>query len=602
MRLFSPWALVFLLFIPPVILMYILKQKYEEREVSSTYLWDQVLKDIEVNTPWQKLKKNLLLFLQLLIIIFLVAALSDPFIYMKGGMYSNLVIVIDNTGSMNTRYESGTRLEHAKKLAEETVKNMETKANITLVTMEKEPKVELVKTSDRTEAIGRIRAIRGTNSSGNINDAVSFVEAMVKQYEGESNYKAVFYTDSFVDTGDLNAEVAAITSEAENASLDYIAHSREDDSLRVMVRVTNRSKNPLNREISLYGNEKVLDIKNVELLPEETKTVYFDGVPGDGTYLWAEFTEDDDLTEDNAIYGVIQKEKSQKVLLVSQGNIFVEKVLSNIDGIELYKTNPGEELAEGYDLYIYDSNNPEVLPERGSLLFINPMEGNGIYEPLGETEGEMAEIETHHITKYMDNAFFTVSKLKNIETPYWADVLIRVNGKPAAVAGEYKGRKTAFIGFDLHNSDFALTPEYPIFMHNLMGYLVGLGPEGKSSFISGEEIDMNILPDASEAFVKDPTGKTHKLELVYPMLPFAETDETGIYQVVQKFPDSEKVSSFAVNFPTDTESGSKEQSTAAAEKASEPGKTSGGTRLQHWIIVLVIILAAAEWMVYIRGY
>jgi hypothetical protein len=602
MRLFSPWALVFLLFIPLVILMYILKQKFEEREVSSVYLWHQVLKDIEVNTPWQKLKKNLLLFLQLLLIILFVAALSDPFVYMKGGLYSNVVIVIDNTGSMNTRYENSTRLEHAKKLAEEAVRNMETRANITLVTMGKNPKVELGKTSDRTEAIEKIRAIRGGNSSGNINDTVSLVEAIVKQYEGESSYKAVFYTDSFVDTGDLNAEVVAITSEAENASLDYIAYSREDDSLKVMVRVSNRSKNPLNREISLYGNEKVLDIKDVELLPGETKTVYFEGVPGDGTYLWAEFTESDDLEEDNAIYGVIQGEKSKKVLLVSQGNIFMEKVLLNIDGIELYKTNPGEELAEGYDLYIYDSNNPEVLPERGSLLFLNPNEGNGIFESLGETEGGMAEVESHFITKYMNNAFFAVSKLKNLETPYWADVLIKVNSKPAVIAGEYKGRKTAAIGFDLNNSDFVLTPEYPIFMYNLTGYLVGLDLEGKASFISGEEIDMNILPDASEAYVKDPTGKTYELELVYPMLPFAGTDKTGIYQVVQKLPDIEKVSSFAVNFPIDTESGSMEQSAAAVERASEPGKASGGTRLQHWIIVLVLILAAAEWMVYIRGY
>lgn len=56
MTLFSPWALWFLALIPLVILMYILKQKFEEREISSTYLWHQVLKDMEVNTPWQRLK------------------------------------------------------------------------------------------------------------------------------------------------------------------------------------------------------------------------------------------------------------------------------------------------------------------------------------------------------------------------------------------------------------------------------------------------------------------------------------------------------------------------------------------------------------------
>lgn len=582
--------------------MYILKQKFEEREISSIYLWHQVLKDIEVNTPWQKLKKNLLLFLQLLFITFLVLALSDPFLYIKGGMYSNLVIVIDNTGSMNTRYESGTRLEQAKKLAEDAVRSTGTNASITLVTVSGNPKVEMGKTSDKAEAIGRIKAIKGSNCSGNINDSVSLVKAMVKQYEGDSGYKAVFYTDSFVDTGDLNAEVAVISTEVENASLDYIAFSQEDKELKVMVRASNRSKNPLNREISLYGNEKVLDIKTVELAPEETKTVYFENVPANSTYLWGEFTEKDDLMEDNVIYGVLRPDKPKKVLLVSQSNVFVEKALSNIKGIELYKTNPGEELEEGYDLYIYDSNSPVVLPKLGSLLLLNPPIGNGIVESAGEIEGGMAEIEIHPVTKYMDSTDFMVSKLKDMEVPYWADVLIKAGSKPAVIAGEYKDRRMAVIGFDLHNSDFVLTPEYPIFLYNIMGYLVGLDLEGRTSFKSGEQIDLNILPEVSEAFVKDPSGKTHKMELVYPILPFDRTSDTGIYEVVQKLEHSEKISRFAVNFPTETESGSCQAGTADTQKASEPGAVPGGKRLQDWLIALGLILAAVEWMVYIRGY
>ncbi|HNT04551.1 MAG TPA: BatA and WFA domain-containing protein, partial [Bacillota bacterium] len=142
MTLFSPWALWFLSFMPLVVLMYILKQKFEERQISSIYLWQQVLKDIEVNTPWQKLKKNLLLFLQLLSILFLVFALSDPYLYTGGGMHSNLVIVIDNTGSMNARYENGTRLAKAKQLAEEMISRSGTKANITLLTVGRSPRVE----------------------------------------------------------------------------------------------------------------------------------------------------------------------------------------------------------------------------------------------------------------------------------------------------------------------------------------------------------------------------------------------------------------------------------------------------------------------------
>ena len=594
MTFFSPWALWFLSFMPLVVLMYILKQKFEERQIGSIYLWQQVLKDIEVNTPWQKLKKNLLLFLQLLSILFLVFALSDPYLNTGGGMYSNLVIVIDNTGSMNARYENGTRLTMAKQLAEEAINHLGTKANITLLTVGRSPKVEIGKTTDKGEAIRKLREINPGNFSGDINDSVSLVRAMVKQYEGNSAYKAVFYTDSRINAGDLNAEVVSLASELSNVSLDYISYSVDNDKLTVLVRASNRSDTLLEREISLYGNDKVIDIKSVEIPAEGTISVYFEGISAGVPYIWAEITEKDDLAEDNQVYGVLNFTEPRKVLLVSAGNVFIERALSNIEGLELYKTNPDTDIDEDYDLYIFDSAMPSVLPETGSVLVVNP-EG-------AELQGGIVDIIMHPITKYMENAEFTVSRLKDIEVPFWADTLIKVGENAAAISGEYKGRRRAVIGFDLHDSDFALTTEYPIFMYNLAAYLVGIDTEGKTSYVCGDAIDLNPNPEVTEAVVKAPEGIEYRLELAYPMLPFDNTGQYGVYELTQKIGETEKVSSFAVNFPTESESVNSKQEVDISQEASEVGNTSGGTRLQEWLLGLLLILAAVEWVVYIRGY
>ncbi len=602
MRLFSPWALWFLSFMPLVVLMYILKQKFEERQISSIYLWQQVLKDIEVNSPWQKLKRNLLLFLQLLSILFLVFALSDPYLYTKGGMYSNLVVVIDNTGSMNARYEDKTRLEHAKQVAEGMISRSGTKANITLLTVERSPRVEIGKTTDKGEAVSKLRAIKPSNSSGSINDSVSLVRAMVKQYEGNAGYKAVFYTDSPVDTEDLNAEVVSLASELQNVSLDYISYSNDNGKLTALVRATNRSNVTLAREISLYGNDKVLDIKNIELPAGETKSLYFEEISTNAPYLWAELTEKDDLEEDNQVYGVVKYTKPRKVLLIATSNVFIEKALSNINGLELYKTNPDEDIEEGYDLYIFDSATPVELPKSGSVLLLNPPPGNGIVQVGAELQGGAASIAKHPITKYMENADFTVSKLKDMEAPFWADVLISVGGNAAALSGEYKGRKTAVLGFDLHNSDFALTTEYPIYIYNLVAYLMGIDTEGRASYVCGDSIDLNPNPEVSEASVKDPNGDIHRLELTYPMLPFDKTGQFGVYELTQKMDEAEKVSGFAVNFPVESESVNNKQIAPEAQKASAAGTSAGGTGLREWLLGLLLLVAAVEWVVYTHGY
>lgn len=602
MRLFSPWALWFLSFLPLVVLMYILKQKFEEKQVGSIYLWQQALKDIEVNTPWQKLKKNLLLFLQLLTVLLLVFALSDPYVYNKGELYSNLIIVIDNTGSMNARYGDTTRLGKAKELAEEMIGSSGARANISILTLERSPKVEIGKNGDKREAVSRLRAIKPGNSSGNINDSVSLVRAMVKQYEGNSGYKAVFYTDSPLDTEGLNAETVFLSSGLTNASLDYISYSEDNDKLTVLVRATNRSDASLEREISLYGNDRVLDIKSIELPPGKTETVYFEGIPADVPYIWAEFTEEDDLPQDNQVYGVVNLTKPGRVLLTTAGNIFIEKALSNIKGLELYKTNPGEYTEEGFDLYIFDSTFPETLPKSGSILLINPPAGSGVVEAAAEVQGGIAAVIAHPLTKYLENAEFTVSELKSIEAPFWADVLMEINGNAAVLAGEYKERKTAVIGFDLHNSDFALTAEFPVFIYNLTAYLMGIEGEEKTSYVCGDSIELNPGPETEGITVKTPQGEIYRQELTYPMLPFERTGQYGIYEVSQKTGEAEKISAYAVNFPVESESVSYVKPVPGVKTAAEAGTAYGGTGLQEWLLGLLLLAAAIEWVVYIRGY
>ena len=59
-------------------LLYFLKLKRQPLEVPSTYLWSRTIEDLHVNSIWQRLRRNLLLFLQILLILLLMLALLRP--------------------------------------------------------------------------------------------------------------------------------------------------------------------------------------------------------------------------------------------------------------------------------------------------------------------------------------------------------------------------------------------------------------------------------------------------------------------------------------------------------------------------------------------
>src|SRR5437868_7963344 len=103
MNFINPLALLWLLLLAPIIIFfYLLKLKRREVVVSSVLLWAQLVKDVQANSPFQKLKRNLLLFLQLLTVLFLVFCLARPLMVVRALGGQNTVLVLDASASMQS--------------------------------------------------------------------------------------------------------------------------------------------------------------------------------------------------------------------------------------------------------------------------------------------------------------------------------------------------------------------------------------------------------------------------------------------------------------------------------------------------------------------
>src|SRR5271154_4066931 len=108
-----------------IIALYFLKLRRRPVQVPSTYLWRRSLEDLHVNSLFQRLRRNLLLFLQLLAVFLGMLALAGPRLKGSGGEGQRFVLAIDHSASMSATDVAPSRLDQAKKEAKKIVSAMD---------------------------------------------------------------------------------------------------------------------------------------------------------------------------------------------------------------------------------------------------------------------------------------------------------------------------------------------------------------------------------------------------------------------------------------------------------------------------------------------
>ncbi len=113
--------------IPTLLILYFLKLRRKTVEISTTLLWKKAVQDLQANAPFQKLRRNILLFLQLLALLALIAAVAQPLRQERRATGQRHVILIDRSASMSSMDGDGklptvdapgvSRLDEAKRQA-----------------------------------------------------------------------------------------------------------------------------------------------------------------------------------------------------------------------------------------------------------------------------------------------------------------------------------------------------------------------------------------------------------------------------------------------------------------------------------------------------
>src|SRR5436190_793076 len=159
---FSSLAMAWLFaLLVPLVIFYFLKLKRPRVEVPSLVLWRQVLQDQRVNSPFQRFKRNLLLLLQILLLLFLILAALQPYWRSRPGKRHRLPVLVDCSASMGALDKPGgiSRLGEAKRRIGDLIAGLASDQELCLISFANAPRKRTGFTNNKRllrDALGQI--------------------------------------------------------------------------------------------------------------------------------------------------------------------------------------------------------------------------------------------------------------------------------------------------------------------------------------------------------------------------------------------------------------------------------------------------------------
>jgi len=173
----SAWLFALLV---PLIAFYFLKLKRPRVEIPSLALWRQVLSDQRVNAPFQRFKRNLLLFLQMLILILLVLAAMQPFLRREATRAQRFPVLVDLSASMAARDREGgsTRLDEAKKRVRELIDGLLPEQEMCLVAFGKSARRLTPFTNNQRDLRAALDGLATEDVASDLEEALRLAQAL----------------------------------------------------------------------------------------------------------------------------------------------------------------------------------------------------------------------------------------------------------------------------------------------------------------------------------------------------------------------------------------------------------------------------------------
>jgi len=605
MTFLSPSAFLFLLSIPVVVLFHLLKIRRQQAPVSSTLLWTDNLRDRQANAPFRRLRPNLLLLLQILILLLLALALAKPVRTVTITGYERNVLILDISASMQVRDVPGERFTAARHAALAEVEHLMPGQQAMVVAAGREAQVLVPFTDEKAVLQRAIGSLRPLDVEGQLGEAIRLAQANLKRADRPAVVHiftdGAFETPEIPDLGGAAIRWHRFGQGGRNVGITAFEIRKTyfgTYEFQAFLSVANYSREPVSFDLVLSLEDRALKTERVSLGPDVKRSFVFPFAHNGGGVVRADLMLEDDLATDNHALGVIPPPHAVKVLLVSQGNAFLEKALAA--DAQLQVQTGGPELLEkpealrAFDVVILDGVPAKRVPP-GRYLLINTVP-EGI--PL-EVQGRIQDPplidwdHTHPVMRYLDLSKVVIQEAMRVRPLGSGRALAESNLTPLIYALDEGGTKAIFLGFDLFRTDFPLRVAFPLFISNALRWLYPSQlDQAGLQLRTGQPLTASLPGSAREAVLADPAGGRHPLTAdADGRVSYVDTNQVGIYTL--RAGDWEE--RYAVNLLSEAESNVVPRAQVLPERgrqlAAEDRPATFTSRQDLWKLFAVLALA-----------
>jgi hypothetical protein len=649
--------------IPPAVLsLYFLKLKRRELVVPSTLLWKKAMEDIHVNSIWQRLRKNLLLYLQLLFLALIALACLRPGWSGQNRVGERRIYIIDNSASMQATDVQPSRLEMAKKKVKELLSDTTGDDVGMVIAFSDRADVRQGFTNDRNRLLSAVDSIEPTSHATDVGEALRAAAGLANPGRSSfDNLNDIMVADAipatvyllsdgaFGDLGDfdlgkLKLEYLPIGEpKAANLGIISFAVQRNEDKngqLETFARIVNNSDEKVEFSASLELDGQLLDASTASIEAGQESGLLFELSDVEQGQLKLQLDYADSLAADNTAYAAIRPARPINVLLITPGNSALETALQTprVQLVASVRIEPPSFMTDplyitatadaNFDLILFDQCAPKEMPASNTMFIgsVPPFPTAPVANPgdatdknqwrFGQPQGPVVVLDVNRsntITQYLEMGAVSIVEARTVTPPESGVVLMSADIGPIFSVAPRGPFQDAVLGFSIVlatsegssiNTDWGIKRSFPVFVYSAIEYLGGGITESSAPTVQpGWPIGLLLSNRFKNFQVIAPNGeKTELTRGDESRYNFTKTDVLGAYQVFAEGFER-PVETFCVNLFS-----SRESNLAVADSVSmgfEKVVASGALvqarqEIWRWILLLGLALLVVEWIVFNR--